>query len=163
MVVEPAHPHGLRVWEVVREGPAQIQAGDLRLVAVRADTVVQVLERVSLAQRSRTGKQHYSDPRVGGSRARDEAPERARRPAEQIPSTWYYLSTDPRLFTADEAKAQFPDYASDVALWAEKGVTVFVNHAYDCKGYKGDRVIPMTRETVFIDRNAMKQIWPPQS
>ncbi|MNU26971.1 hypothetical protein D3C71_153560 [compost metagenome] len=88
--------------------------------------------------------------------------ERAKRASEQIPSTWYYLSTDPRLFTAEEAKAQFPDYADDIALWADKGVTVFVNHAYDCKGYKGDRVIPMTRETVFIDRKAMQQIWPPQ-
>jgi hypothetical protein len=86
--------------------------------------------------------------------------ERARGQAHPAVSPWHYLSTDPRLMTAEEAAERFPNYADEIGLWAEKGVSLFGNHAYDCRGYKGDRVIPMTKDSVFIDRETMKQIWP---
>jgi hypothetical protein len=77
-------------------------------------------------------------------------------------SDWFYLTLDPRLFTPEEAAAEFPAYAEEVKLWADKGVKFFANHSYDCDGYKGNRVIPMIPQVVLIDRTAMTQVWPPQ-
>jgi hypothetical protein len=75
-------------------------------------------------------------------------------------SDWFYLSTDPRLLTPEEAAREFPEYADDVALWASRGAEIFANHAYEYGGHRGTRIVPMIPGIVFIDRTSMRQIWP---
>jgi hypothetical protein len=86
--------------------------------------------------------------------------ERARGHAHPPVSDWFYLTTDPRLLTATEAREQFPEHAETVDLWAAKGVGQFGHHAYDCGAYKGGRIIPLMNGIVFIDRSSMTQVWP---
>ncbi len=88
--------------------------------------------------------------------------ERARGQAHPPVSEWFYLSTDPRLFTAEEAIREFPNDADYVQMWADKGVKLFANQAYDHAGYKGGRIIPLIKGSVFIDRQTMTQVWPPK-
>lgn len=78
-------------------------------------------------------------------------------------SGWFYLTTDPRVLTAAEALAEFPDYADTVAQWSEKGVTAFANHAYDLAPFKGGRIIPLLPDSTLIDRKAMTKLWPPSA
>lgn len=75
-------------------------------------------------------------------------------------SDWFYLTIDPRVLTAEEATAEFPEYADTVSQWAAKGVTEFANHAYDCGSYKGGRIIPLLKGCALIDRKAMTKLWP---
>lgn len=75
-------------------------------------------------------------------------------------SDWFYLTTDPRILSAEEARQEYPAYADDVTAWAEKGVSSFANHAYSHGQNHGGRVIPLLPNSALIDKATMRQVWP---
>ncbi|NTF16821.1 hypothetical protein G6L37_00080 [Agrobacterium rubi] len=86
--------------------------------------------------------------------------ERAKGQAHPPVSDWFYLTTDPRILTPEEAAREFPEYAETVALWSEKGVKSFAHHAYEHGEQVGGRIIPLLAGCALIDRKAKTQVWP---